>query len=90
MSSTGEEQEEIHVKLSLMEDTMLRGENCLIVNLLALKHYNREAFKQTINKIWRPVKTIHCRDIESVLLLMEFEYVRDKQRVQRESLLTIV
>lgn len=62
MSLAGEEQEEIHVEQNLMKNAVLRGENCLIMILLTSKHYNREAFKQIMKKIWRLVKTIRFRD----------------------------
>lgn len=58
MSLTEQEKKEIHVETSLLEDAIMRGEICLIIKLLNTKRYNKEAFKQTINKIWRSVKPI--------------------------------
>ncbi|XP_042958115.1 uncharacterized protein LOC122293643 [Carya illinoinensis] len=48
------------------------------------KPYNREAFKQTLKKIWRPVKKIWVKDLGSKILLVEFEDHQEKARVQCE------
>lgn len=37
-----------------------------------------------MKKTWRSVKTIKFRDLGSVLIPVEFEDIRDKERVKRE------
>lgn len=86
LSLTEQEQEEIQVETSLLEDVISKGSKCLIIKLLMDRHYKKEVFKQTMKKIWRPVKSIKFRDLGSVLTLVEFEDIQDKDRVQREGI----
>lgn len=45
------ENKEIEVDEELLAETISKGERCLIVSLLTNRHYNREAFKQTMKKV---------------------------------------
>lgn len=56
----------------------------MIVKLLTERHYNRDAFKVTMKKAWRPARDIRFRDLNTSLTLIEFEDRRDKDRVIRE------
>lgn len=80
MSLSEQEKEEIIVEDVLLEETKQRGEHCLLVSLFTDKHYNRQAFKQTLRE-----NMASCEeDLGSKLLLVEFEDQREKAKVQRE------
>lgn len=49
------------------------------------RHYNKEAFKQTVRKVWRLVKNISFKNSEPMMILVEFEDVKDGDRVSAES-----
>lgn len=59
--------EETHVELSLVDEVVSRGKNCLLVKLLSKKYFNREAFKATMKKVWRPVKLLCFSEMAAVL-----------------------
>lgn len=65
-----------------LEDTMTRGEKCLIK--LLIDRYHKEALKQTMKEIWRPMENISLRDLGPKLILVEFEGNRDKDCVKRD------
>lgn len=69
----------------LLEDLKVRGECCLFVSLLTDKHFNQDAFKQTLKKIWRLVKKVWFKELGAGLLLAEFEDKAEKERIQREA-----
>lgn len=54
------------------------------MTLLNDDHFNKEAIKQTMREIWRPVKKIMIKDLGSNLMLAEFKDHRDEVRVMRE------
>lgn len=68
----------------MLEITIRRGEKCLIISLLADQHYNKEALKKTMRKIWRPVKMFSFKDLGPKLILVEFEACWEKDRVHLE------
>ncbi|KAF5463985.1 hypothetical protein F2P56_014103 [Juglans regia] len=84
LSLTEKESEEVVVEINQVEEVLYRGENCLIMQLLTRKHYNHEVFKQTMRKVWRTVKGVKIRDLNSDFNLVEFEDVKDKVKVLRE------
>lgn len=84
LSLSEQQQEEILVDTTLLESHKNRGEKCLIMSLLTDKNYNREAFKQIMRKIWHPMKKVSFKDLGSRLILVEFEYCIEKDRVKRE------
>lgn len=77
-SLTDQEDEEIQVEPNMLHDAAFRNGKCLIITLLTNRHYNKEAFKQTMKKIWHPVKLIKFSDLDPTLFLVEFDDVRDK------------
>ncbi|XP_042944586.1 uncharacterized protein LOC122278462 [Carya illinoinensis] len=72
------------MEISRLGDFLERGANCLIMKLLIKKHYNHEAFKQTMRKVWRLVKGVKFRDLNSEFMSVEFDDTRDKLKVMRE------
>ncbi|KAF5469007.1 hypothetical protein F2P56_013112 [Juglans regia] len=84
LSLTEKESEEVVVDINHVEEVLSSGENCLIMQLLTRKHYNHEVFKQTMRKVWRTVKGVKIRDLNSDFSLAEFEDVKDKVKVLRE------
>lgn len=67
-------------KTNPLEDVLSKGIMCLIAKLLTNLMYNREAFKQTMRKIWRLKKPIHFHELGSRIVLIEFEETRDKRQ----------
>lgn len=61
-----------------------RGNDCLLVELLTKRYYNCEAFKRTMKKIWLPVKAMRFRELESEILMAEFENIKHKEWVVRD------
>lgn len=55
------------------ESTVARRDKCLVVSLLIEKYYNRDAFKNTMRKIWQPVQKLVFKELGSKLLLVEFK-----------------
>ncbi|XP_042950030.1 uncharacterized protein LOC122282137 [Carya illinoinensis] len=84
LSLKEKENKEVSVEPSRLEEVLERGENCLIMKLLIQKHYNHEAFKQTMRKVWRLVKSVKFHDLNAELTVVEFEDSRDRAKVIRE------
>ncbi|XP_042958116.1 uncharacterized protein LOC122293664 [Carya illinoinensis] len=78
------EEEVVFVDEAVVCDTVYRGEKCLIIQLLTMKHYNKEALKQMLRRIWRPIKPMHIQNLDSKFLIAEFEEIKDKERVIRD------
>lgn len=73
---------------SPLEDVLSRASMCLIARLLNNRTYHHEAFKETMQKIWRltkPSKPIRFHELGPGMLLVEFEEKKDKERVMRYS-----
>lgn len=81
LSLTIEESAKVAVDMEKLEDVRARGKKCLMVRLFTERHFNREAFKQTIRQIWQPTKSIKFWDLTPGLLLVEFDDQWDKARV---------
>ncbi|XP_042944768.1 uncharacterized protein LOC122278651 [Carya illinoinensis] len=86
LSLTEKENEEVLVESSMVEEVLAKGKHCLIMCLLTRKHYNHEAFKATMKKVWRPVYGIKFRDLNTVFTLIEFEDEGDKSKVERDGM----
>lgn len=84
LSLTEQEEEVIVVEENSLGDALVRAERCLLFKLLTIKHFNKEALKSTMKKIWRPVKAITVRDLNPTLFIAEFEDMKDKDRVKRD------
>ncbi|XP_042964598.1 uncharacterized protein LOC122298810 [Carya illinoinensis] len=84
LSLTEAESEEIIVDVGKLQDAVLSRGKCLVVKLLTHRHYNREAFKHTMRRAWRPVRGIKFRDLNSSIMLIEFDDECDKDRVIRD------
>ncbi|XP_042942811.1 uncharacterized protein LOC122276999 [Carya illinoinensis] len=83
LSLTEKENEEVLVDTRMVEEVLDRGKHCLIMCLLTRKHYNHDALKATMKKVWRPVNGIKFRDLNTVFTLIEFENEGDKSKVER-------
>ncbi|KAF5471635.1 hypothetical protein F2P56_008413 [Juglans regia] len=86
LSLTESEREtvDVDVDVDLLQNTIDRGEKCLIIQLLTLRSYNQMAFKQMLRRVWRPSNGLKLQELDSKFLLAEFEDVRDKERVVRD------
>lgn len=62
----------------------MRGQICLVTKLLTKRPYNREVFKATMKKIWRPAKPIRFHEMGSNMIMMVFDDKVDKARVIRD------
>lgn len=72
--------------LEVLENIINGGEKRLHVFLLTSKHYNNETFKQTMRKIWHPVKKMVFINLGPRLLLAKCEDSIEKERIKREVL----
>lgn len=79
-----QEQEENEMESHKLEDAIIRGGKCLIIQLLTTHRYNRDAFKLMLKKIWRAIKNVRIRDLNSMLTLIDIEEIRDRNRVIRK------
>lgn len=65
-----------------MDEVLLsRGKNCLLVELLSKKYFNREAFKATMQRVWKPIHTVKFYELGDGIMLAEFKDQSDKKRV---------
>lgn len=64
-----------------MTEVLNRGRNCLLVKLLSQKYFNRETFKATMKKFWKPTKSLHFHGMGARLIMVEFEDPSNKKRV---------
>lgn len=67
-----------------LEEVLTKGQHCLVANLLTNRPYNREAFKATIKKVWRPMKPVKFHEMGSNMIMVAFDDKMDKTRVMRE------
>lgn len=79
------EQEENFVEASSFDEVVAKGSFCLLAKLHTNRPFNWEAFKVTIQKIWRPLKMMKFYELGSGMISIEFEEKLDKDRVLCES-----
>lgn len=84
LRGTDLENEKICLQTNLWEELVNWGKNCLLVKLLLNRYFNREAFKVTMRKLWRPAKYLHFHEMGEGLMLVEFENQNDKIRVAHD------
>lgn len=73
-----------HQTSSLVEEVQKRGKNYLLVKLLSVKYFNREAFKATMKKVWKLVRPLRFYEMGEGMMLAEFEDLNNKNRVVRD------
>lgn len=81
LRSTDLENEEVCLKMNLLEGVVNQENNCLFVKLLSNWYFNQETFKATMRKVWRPAKPLCFQEMGEGLMLAEFESQNDKTRV---------
>lgn len=80
-SLTAMKSEEIQLDIQQLQDSVLCSEKCLVAKLFTEHHYNWAAFKSTMKRAWRSIRDIKFRDLNSMIMLIEFEHECDKDRV---------
>ncbi|KAF5464529.1 hypothetical protein F2P56_014601 [Juglans regia] len=83
LSLTEKENEEVVVEPEKLADEFVSSGRCLILKLFTERHYHREIFKGTMRKAWHLVLGVKFRDLDSTLMLAEFESIKDKEKVLR-------
>ncbi|CAI9787156.1 unnamed protein product [Fraxinus pennsylvanica] len=78
------EEDGLLLEESLVEEMIARGKKCLIFKLLTVKHFNKEALKSTMKKVWSASRLISIRDLSPNLFIVEFGDERGKEKVKRE------
>lgn len=78
------EKEEFQVAASPLEEVISKGQNCLLTKFHTNRPYNREAFKTTMRKIWRPAKPIKFHEVGVGIMMVEFKEKADKDRILKE------
>lgn len=81
LTSTELEEEEIMIDPKEFLELLDRGTNCLLLKLLSICHFNREVFKQMMQKIWHPVKPVKFHELGLGLFLTKFEDPNDTSLV---------
>ncbi|KAF5451933.1 hypothetical protein F2P56_026987 [Juglans regia] len=84
LSLTEQEEEVVVVDEESLDGALGRSEKCLLFKLFTDKQFNKEAFKSTMKRLWRPGKSISIRDVSDNLFIAEFEDPWDKEHVFRE------
>lgn len=56
----------------------------MLVKLLSIKYFNKEAFKSMLKKIWRTAKSLPIFKIGDDMLFADFEDYNDKRRVMHD------
>lgn len=67
-----------------LDEVLARGQHYLVTKFLTGKPYNKEAFKATMKKIWRPTKPMIFHKMGSDMKMAGFEDKMDKARVVRD------
>lgn len=79
------EQEELVATMNPLSTMVSRGNHCLVIELCTSQHFNREAFKSTLRKIWQLAKSVWFHELGFDLTLAEFDDYLDKKRLIREN-----
>lgn len=80
-SITSREEEEVEVEEKAVMNTVQRGQFSLLVRLLSVKPFNREAFKQAMMSRWRPSQGAQMKDIGDNLFIAIFNDAMDRDLV---------
>lgn len=84
LSLTKKETEEVVVAPETLQTAVICGGKCQILHFLTMCHYNKMVFKNMMRKTWRLVRGVKFHDLNSTLMLVEFEDHSDKEKVLRE------
>lgn len=87
MSLTEEEEDaEILVVPHLLDDHLAtQNKHWIHVEVLMDKPFNKEAFKLTVHRAWKPIHPLVFRELGSMVFLADFLDERDKEYVIHES-----
>lgn len=81
---TTKENEEVVLAPEQLQDAVLCGGKCLIMQLLTVRHYNKDVFKNTLRKAWHLVMGVKFEDLNPSTMLAEIKDGWDKEKVLRE------
>lgn len=72
------ESEQHEVKIDAVDDEIMfrRGKQCQIGILVSEKSINREAFKSTMQNIWKPKRGLQFREVGDNFFLIEFQKIK--------------
>lgn len=68
-----------------MKELVSKGKRFMLIKLHTNKPYNREPFKLTIKKIWRPTNAVQFSELEVSVIMVVFDNIKDKERLLRDS-----
>ncbi|XP_041025493.1 uncharacterized protein LOC121265896 [Juglans microcarpa x Juglans regia] len=77
-SLTDREKQEVVMPTLDIHESMKKGRLCLLAQVTANKVVNREAFKSTMSKVWKPEGWIRFKEIGENQVLLEFQKEQDK------------
>lgn len=72
-SLTEDEKDKVVITGKDIEDTMERGKLCFVEKLIIEKKINREAFKNTMSKVWKFYVGIKIIQVGENLYIFEFQ-----------------
>lgn len=71
-------------KLTSQKRTWLLGaENYLIGLVVTEKNIDKEAFKTTMQNVWKPKGRIQFKEVGDNLFIIEFQHEQDNQKVKK-------
>ncbi|XP_041009344.1 uncharacterized protein LOC121253392 [Juglans microcarpa x Juglans regia] len=81
LSLIEQERNEVVIPFITMEKAVQQGQLCLLALIIAEKVVNKEAFKNTMTKIWRIERWIQFYEVGFNMFLIEFNKEEDRQCV---------
>ncbi|XP_042950058.1 uncharacterized protein LOC122282169 [Carya illinoinensis] len=76
-----QESDTMRIEETVLEPLVEKGNRCLLLQLIAERTVNKQAFKTTMSKVWRPEGWIQFKEVGDNRLLAEFQHERDKTKV---------
>lgn len=78
LTSTKQEGEEFHKETEVLNDHVTLNKNWLLVKLITDRPFNKDAFKITMCRAWKPIHPMVFRELGNLVFMAEFTDVRDK------------
>lgn len=78
------ENEELVVDYNSIKEVVSKGKSCLLLRLLTTQYYNREAFKNTMRRVWCPIKALRFYKMGNSPLMAKFKQHNDKLKIMHD------
>ncbi|XVE96179.1 hypothetical protein REPUB_Repub02eG0199500 [Reevesia pubescens] len=81
LTLTNEENVDLCVEKSWVEDTLKESKNCLVGKILSRKVVNLEEMKYVLTKVWKLKSDLLLREIGEKIFIFQFENLLGKNRI---------